>query len=74
MSLRNPPTPSAGGCQEFVNGTDLAQELVGKPWTEIKVLGLLREIIEIVKVAHREQVIHKISSLPTSFAVSQMET
>ena len=46
----------------------------GKPWTEIEVLGLLREILEIVEVAHREQVIHKISSLPTSFAASQMES
>ena len=43
---------------EFVNGSDLAQEL-GKPWTEDKVLGLLREILEIVEVAHREQVIHQ---------------
>ena len=43
---------------EFVNGTDLAQEL-GKPWTKIKVLNLLQEILEIVEVAHREQVIHQ---------------
>ncbi|MEL6493680.1 MAG: serine/threonine-protein kinase [Cyanobacteria bacterium J06623_7] len=43
---------------EFVNGTDLAQEL-GQPWTEIEVSELLREILEIVEVAHREKVVHQ---------------
>jgi len=44
---------------EFVEGKDLAQELGEKPWTASDVLCLLREILEIVEVAHREQVIHQ---------------
>lgn len=43
---------------EFVNGTDLSQEL-GTPWNSAAVSDLLREILEIVEVAHREQVIHQ---------------
>jgi len=43
---------------EFVEGQDLASEL-RQPWKEANVLGLLREILEIVEVAHKEQVIHQ---------------
>ena len=45
---------------QFIDGTDLAQELgSGKQWTAEQVVGLLREILEIVEVAHREKVIHQ---------------
>ncbi|MEM6613422.1 MAG: serine/threonine-protein kinase [Cyanobacteria bacterium P01_C01_bin.72] len=44
---------------EFVAGNDLAQELGQYPWNAPNVLGLLREILEIVEVAHHEQVIHQ---------------
>ena len=44
---------------EFVAGNDLAQELGQQPWKAASVLGLLREILEIVEVAHQEQVIHQ---------------
>ncbi len=45
---------------EFIDGTDLAQELKsGQQWTEAQVVALLREILEIVDLAHREQVIHQ---------------
>lgn len=45
---------------EFVDGTDLTQEFQsGQLWTESEVIGLLREILEIVEIAHREKVIHQ---------------
>ncbi len=44
---------------EFVDGVDLSQELGDRPWTGVEVWGLLREILEIVEVAHREKVIHQ---------------
>ncbi len=44
---------------EFVDGTDLTDELGDRPWSGVEVLGLLREILEIVEVAHREKVIHQ---------------
>ena len=45
---------------EFIEGTDLTQELgSGKQWTAEGVVGLLREILEIVDVAHQEKVIHQ---------------
>jgi eukaryotic-like serine/threonine-protein kinase len=45
---------------EFIDGTDLGKELgSGKRWQESDVLALLRDILEIVEVAHREKVIHQ---------------
>lgn len=45
---------------EFIDGTDLAAELdYGKPWSAPEVVALLREILEILEVAHREKVIHQ---------------
>ena len=43
---------------EYVAGTDLSAEL-GQPWSSTRVVNLLREILEIVEVAHREKVIHQ---------------
>lgn len=45
---------------EFVDGSDLAAELgPGKLWSIPETVALLREILEIVEVAHREKVIHQ---------------
>ena len=44
---------------EYVEGTDLTEELGDRQWTGVEVLGLLREVLEIVEVAHREKVIHQ---------------
>jgi eukaryotic-like serine/threonine-protein kinase len=45
---------------QLIEGTDLTQELgSGKQWTAEQVIGLLREILEIVEVAHHEKVIHQ---------------
>ena len=45
---------------EFIDGTDLTAELnSGVPWSAPEVVALLRELLEIVEVAHREKVIHQ---------------
>lgn len=44
---------------EFIEGEDLNQELGRRLWTVAEVSDLLREILEIVEVAHREKVIHQ---------------
>ena len=44
---------------EFIDGTDLTGELASRNWSESEVISLLKEILEIVEVAHREQVIHQ---------------
>jgi serine/threonine-protein kinase len=45
---------------QFIEGTDLAQELgCDWQWTAPQVLALLKEILEIVEVAHVEKVIHQ---------------
>jgi len=44
---------------EYVEGTDLSAELGDRPWEAADVLNLLREILEIVEVAHQEKVIHR---------------
>lgn len=44
---------------EYVDGTDLSYELGDRSWSSTEVLNLLREILEIVEVAHREKVIHQ---------------
>jgi eukaryotic-like serine/threonine-protein kinase len=45
---------------EYIDGKDLGEELgSNQRWQESEVLALLREILEIVEVAHREKVIHQ---------------
>lgn len=44
---------------QYIAGTDLTHELGDRQWSETEVLGLIREILEIVEVAHREKVIHQ---------------
>ena len=45
---------------EFIDGTDLEQELKSvSQWTETQIVALLRGILEIVEVAHQEKVIHQ---------------
>ena len=45
---------------QFIDGTDLASELgQGKTWNAKRVVELLKEILEIVEVAHQEKVIHQ---------------
>lgn len=45
---------------QFIKGTDLAQELgSGRQWTAEQAIALLREILEILEVAHQEKVIHQ---------------
>jgi len=44
---------------EYVEGKDLTHELGEQPWQDVQVLGLLKEILEIVEVAHQEKVIHQ---------------
>ena len=45
---------------EFIDGNDLAEELSpSKLWSVEETIALLREILEIVEVAHREKVIHQ---------------
>ena len=44
---------------QFVEGTDLAGELGIRQWSAGQVLTLLKEILEIVEVAHAQKVIHQ---------------
>jgi len=45
---------------QFIDGADLGTELgSSKKWSPEAVVGLLREILEIVEVAHLEKVIHQ---------------
>lgn len=45
---------------QYIEGTDLSHELgSGVQWTPEQVVALLREILEILEVAHREKVIHQ---------------
>ena len=44
---------------QFIDGTDLASELGGRKWNAEQVVELLKEILEIVEVAHQEKVIHQ---------------
>ena len=45
---------------EFIDGSDLSEELgSGKQWQPERAIALLKEILEIVEVAHREKVIHQ---------------
>lgn len=46
--------------QEFIEGTPLSQELIqGQQWTEADVVALLREIIEILILIHKANIIHR---------------
>ena len=44
---------------QFIDGTDLAADLGNKKWSPERVAELLKEILEIVEVAHKEKVIHQ---------------
>ena len=46
--------------QEYVQGHPLSQELAaGEHWSEKKTVALLREILEILKSVHKENIIHR---------------
>ncbi|OKH22017.1 hypothetical protein NIES593_13860 [Hydrococcus rivularis NIES-593] len=46
--------------QEFIEGEELTQELLpGKPLSEERTINLLREILEVLAVVHKENVIHR---------------
>ena len=46
--------------QEFIDGKSLSQEWVeGKPWRQDRVIGLLREILEILAVVHGGNIVHR---------------
>ncbi|NET57259.1 MAG: tetratricopeptide repeat protein [Symploca sp. SIO2E6] len=46
--------------QEFIEGESLSTELVaGEPWSESRVLALLREILQVLVFVHQQQVIHR---------------
>jgi serine/threonine-protein kinase len=46
--------------QEFIEGEELTQELLpGKPLSEEQTINLLREILEVLAVVHKENVIHR---------------
>jgi formylglycine-generating enzyme required for sulfatase activity len=46
--------------QEYVEGSDLSSEVIaGKRWSEQEVTQLLREILEILTVVHKQDIIHR---------------
>ncbi|MBH8563665.1 tetratricopeptide repeat protein, partial [Nostoc sp. CENA67] len=46
--------------QEFIEGHDLSTELVpGKTWSQIQVILLLQEILEVLEFVHEQKVIHR---------------
>lgn len=46
--------------QEYVEGNDLSSEVtVGKRWSEQEVTQLLREILEVLTVVHKHNIIHR---------------
>ncbi|UBF27790.1 tetratricopeptide repeat protein [Kovacikia minuta CCNUW1] len=46
--------------QEFVEGESLTRQIVkGKPWSEDRVVLLLRDILQILEFVHQQQVIHR---------------
>ncbi|MBW4592539.1 MAG: protein kinase [Brasilonema angustatum HA4187-MV1] len=46
--------------QEYIEGNDLSSEVIaGKRWSEQEVTQLLREILEILTVVHRQNIIHR---------------
>lgn len=46
--------------QEYIEGSDLSSEVtIGKRWSEQEVTQLLREILEILTVVHKQNIIHR---------------
>jgi serine/threonine protein kinase len=45
--------------QEFIDGHTLNEELSGQPWHEFAVLKLMKEILEVLSVVHKNGVIHR---------------
>ncbi|WP_246162575.1 bifunctional serine/threonine-protein kinase/formylglycine-generating enzyme family protein [Brasilonema sennae] len=46
--------------QEYVEGSDLSSEVIaGKRWSEQEVTQLLREILEILTLVHKQDIIHR---------------
>ncbi|WP_339381453.1 bifunctional serine/threonine-protein kinase/formylglycine-generating enzyme family protein [Brasilonema bromeliae] len=46
--------------QEYIEGSDLSSEVtVGKRWSEQEVTQLLREILEVLTVVHKQNIIHR---------------
>jgi eukaryotic-like serine/threonine-protein kinase len=45
---------------EFIEGKPLDQELIeGEPWEEGRVIGLLKDILEILAFVHKDKIIHR---------------
>ncbi|MEA5421534.1 serine/threonine-protein kinase, partial [Spirulina sp. CCNP1310] len=46
--------------QEYIEGADIETELTpGKTWSEVKVIRLLREVLQILQFVHSQNVIHR---------------
>ncbi|MFM2063970.1 MAG: hypothetical protein RLZZ507_3641 [Cyanobacteriota bacterium] len=46
--------------QEFIDGYDLSTEIIpGSPWSESQVVKLLQEILQVLKVVHQQNIIHR---------------
>jgi serine/threonine protein kinase len=46
--------------QEFIEGISLIKELKeGKPWSEAQTIGLMKDILHVLKFVHQQQVIHR---------------
>jgi eukaryotic-like serine/threonine-protein kinase len=46
--------------QELIEGHSLSEELIlGKPWSEGKVIGFLEDILQVLTFVHEKQVIHR---------------
>lgn len=46
--------------QEFIEGTSLIKELKeGKPWSEAWAVALMKDILQVLKFVHQQQVIHR---------------
>lgn len=46
--------------QELIEGEPLTQELAGgQPWTEVQVIALLQDILQVLAFVHHKQVIHR---------------
>ncbi len=46
--------------QQFIDGAGLNKEIIiGQPWSEEKVIALLRNVLEILVFVHEQQVIHR---------------
>lgn len=46
--------------QQFIDGAELSKEILrGQPWSEEKVIALLRDVLVILVFVHEQQVIHR---------------